>query len=100
MNNQKLSMADVKSAVLPMVLQAIVGIGSAVIILNTQQGYNDKQFSEIKQYLQVVNANQVELAARGAWMISTDRRIAANEEALQRIAIQHFEDVKELRRPL
>ena len=98
MNNQKLSAADVKSAVLPMVLQAIVGIGSAVVVLNTQQGYNDKQFAEIKQYLQVVNANQIELAALGAWTVSTDRRLAAAEEALHRITLQHIEDVKELRR--
>jgi flagellar basal body-associated protein FliL len=98
MSDQRLSAADVKNAVLPMVLQAIVGIGSAVIILNTQQGYNDKQFAEIKQYLQIVNANQVELASRGSWMVSTDRRIAVAEEAIRRVAEQHKEDVNELRR--
>ena len=97
MSEQKLSVIDIKSVVLPMVLQAVVGIGSAVIVLNTQQGYNDKQFAEIKEYLVVVNKNQIELASRGAWMVGVDRRIDAAEAKMREIQEQHKDDIKELR---
>lgn len=79
MSDQKLTGADLKGVVLPLIIQAVVGIGAAVAVLNTQQGYNDKQFVEIKELLRAVPENKIALAERAVWMQNTDRRLSAVE---------------------
>jgi len=101
MTGDKLTAGDIKSIVIPIIINVIVGIGAgyiSIITLSTQQVYNDRQFADIKEALQIVNKNQIELASRGVWMQTIDARLTKVERAVDDVREEHREDIKELKK--
>lgn len=97
MTGDRLSASDIKSIVIPIIVNVIVGIGAgyiSIITLSTQQVYNDRQFADIKEALQIVSKNQIELASRGVWMQSTDARLLKVEQAVDDVR----EELREVER--
>ena len=81
----------------PIVASVVIGIGAVVMTFKYNEGETvawrnsiETQISSMKVIMQAVQANQLELAARGSWMVHVDKDISAIELRLNNIEKNRF----------
>lgn len=85
----------VKNIMIPVVIATITGISASYMatqvtlaVVETRVKYLESDVVSIKEILQFVNANQIELAKRGEWMSNTEKRISSIERTQESLIEQ------------
>ena len=88
----------VKNIMIPVVIATITGISASYMatqvtlaVVETRVKYLESDVVSIKEILQSVNANQIELAKRGEWMSNTEKRMS-NIEKTQESLVEQIKD--------
>ena len=81
----------------PIVASVVIGIGAVVMTFKYNEGETvawrnsiETQIESMKVIMQAVQANQIELAARGSWMVGIDKSINSIESRIGRIETSRF----------
>lgn len=76
----------------PVIVSIVVGVGSsymatnvAIAVLNEQVGSLKTEMTNMQDIVKAVAANQIELAARGEWISSTDNKLLSITQRLDKI---------------
>lgn len=82
----------IKTTLLPVVVAVVTGSGSGYVgvtatlsVVETRINYVEKDVIKLSSMLEKINENQTELAVRGQWIISTDRRIIYLEDKIKKL---------------
>jgi demethoxyubiquinone hydroxylase (CLK1/Coq7/Cat5 family) len=81
---------SLKSVIVPVIAATITGMSSGLIgvkvalsVVETKINYIENDVNVLVKVLEKANANEKELAVRGQWIISTDRRLTYIESKLK-----------------
>jgi hypothetical protein len=76
-----------KDFIVPITVAVIIGAMTSFAATKYTEGSNEQRFQNLENQIirlevifKAVQTNQIELAARGAWMVSIERRITDNEK--------------------
>jgi hypothetical protein len=86
-----------KDFIVPISVALILGALTSFATTKYTAGSNEIRFQTLERQmigleviLKAVQANQIELAARGAWMISIERRITDNEKRVSQLELSSY----------
>tara|TARA_R110000772_G_scaffold125384_1_gene232056 strand:+ start:3411 stop:3773 length:363 start_codon:yes stop_codon:yes gene_type:complete len=86
-----------KDFLVPIISGIILGGFVAILTLKYTEGSNEQRFQNLESQMirlevifKAVQTNQVELAARGAWMVSIERRITDNEQRVSHLELSSY----------
>ena len=82
----------IRELIIPLVTAIIVGVGAsfvaskvAVAVLTKEVEGIKKDIGLLERLVNTVSMNQLELAARGEWMINTNSRLARVEKTIENV---------------
>lgn len=86
-----------KDFLVPITSALVLGIGVSIMTMKYNEGATiawrnsiELQISSMKVIMKAVQVNQIELASRGAWMISVDKDIGNVEKRISDIEKSRF----------
>lgn len=86
-----------KDFIVPISVAVIIGAVTSFAATKYTAGSNEIRFQTLERQmigleviLKAVQSNQIELAARGAWMISIERRITTDEKRITQLELSSY----------
>ena len=86
-----------KDFIVPITVAVIIGAVTSFAATKYTAGSNEIRFQTLERQmigleviLKAVQSNQIELAARGAWMISIERRITTDEKRITQLELSSY----------
>jgi hypothetical protein len=86
-----------KDFIVPITVAVIIGAMTSFAATKYTAGSNEQRFQNLERQMislevifKAVQTNQIELAARGAWMVSIERRITDNEQRVSHLELSSY----------